>query len=44
MTNNYYQNTRKDSKKKHTKDTKIFLKKKKTKGKKKGPRKISKSY
>ena len=29
MTNNYYQNTKKDSEKKHVKDIKILLKKKK---------------
>ena len=35
MTNKYYQNTKKNSKKKHTQDIKIFLKKKKfLKGKK----------
>ena len=33
MTNNYYQNPKKNSKKKHMKDIKIFLKKKKTNGK-----------
>ena len=38
MTTNYYQNTKIDSKKKHTKDSKIFLKKKKAKGDK-GPEK-----
>ena len=32
MTTNYYQNTKIDSKKKHAKDSKIFLKKKKAKG------------
>ena len=31
MTNNYYQKTKKSSKKKQVKGTKIFLKKKKTK-------------
>ena len=31
MTNNYYQNTKESSEKKHTKDIKIFLKKKKKK-------------
>ena len=34
MTNNYYQKDKKDSKKKHAKNIKIFLKKKKTKCKK----------
>ena len=38
MTTNYYQNTKIDSKKKHAKDNKIFLKKKKAKGDK-GPEK-----
>ena len=32
MVNKYYQNTKKSSKKKHVKDIKIFLKKKKRKG------------
>ena len=31
MTNNYYQNNKKSFKKKHAKDTKVFLKKKMTK-------------
>ena len=34
MTNKYYQNAKKYSEKKDVKDIKIFLKKKKTKGKK----------
>ena len=34
MINNYYPSTKKDSEKKHAKNVKIFLKKKKTKGKK----------
>ena len=46
MTNKYYQNTKKNSKKKHTQDIKIFLKKKKfLKGKKrfKKKKKVKKS-
>ena len=41
MVNKYYQKTKKSFKKKHAKDIKIFLKKKKKKGtKKKDPRQI----
>ena len=42
MTYNIIKNTKKDSEKKHMRDIKIFLKKKKTKAKK-GLRKILKS-
>ena len=42
MANNYYQKTNKSSEKKHVKDIKIFLRKKRQKVKK-GPRQISKS-
>ena len=41
MTTNYYQKHKKSPGKKHAKDMKIYVKKKKTKGKK-GPKKISK--
>ena len=38
MVNKYYQKTKKSFKKKHAKDIKIFLKKKKKKGTKKRPK------
>ena len=41
MTNNYYQKHKKVSKQKHLKDMKIFLKKKKIKGKQM-PKKVTK--
>ena len=45
MTNNYYQNPKKNSKKMYMKDIKIFLKKKKTNGKTRLKNiKISRSY
>ena len=40
MVNKDYQKTKKSFKKKHVKGTKIFLKKKKKKGEKKGSRQI----
>ena len=43
MTYNYYQKTKKSFEKKHVKDIKIFVNKKRQKVKK-GPRKISKFY
>ena len=43
MVNKYYQKTKKSFKKKHVKDTKIFLNKKKKKMKK-GSRQIPKSF
>ena len=40
MTNKYYQKPKKESEKKHEIDTKIFLKKKKTKGKKRSEKDV----
>ena len=40
MTKNYYKSTRKDSGKRHAKDIKIFLRKKKTKEEKRPKRDI----
>ena len=44
MTNKFYKKKRKDFEKMHVNDTKFFLKKAKTKGKKKDPKQISKAF